>query len=328
MKTFKLFLMAALGVLVLCGPALAVDVLEPGYTTETFATYSASGIGGPAHMTFAGDGNLYLTHSDPGSIWRVTPAQQTNEFVTGLDRPRGIVWGGGTGYGDYLYVVEYGDNDIVRVALNGTTSFFAAMISGGHVPSPMGLDRSGNYDGHLYVGTTGQDHTYEINTSGSVSLFSDWPSWTDGGGPRGYAFDCIGSYSGLMYATANFVGTYQDRSGLFSLDTSGDDTRFSGLVTAFAVDFDLMGSFGNYMYVTGKTSWQQDTSIWRVAPDGTATEFARTTISGPSTMGFGPDGAMYIAEHLSDTITVTRVIPEPATLLLLGLGGLLLRRKN
>ena len=311
----------------LASPAwAALTLLESGFTTETFATYSASGIDAPYSMTADNNGNLYLTHRSAGSIWRVTPQGQGTQFVTGLDEPRAIEWTGGTSYGNYLYVTC--DRDIKKVGLDGTPSNFS-YISG--IPTAMGLDRTGNYGSYLYASTGGQDHTYRVTTSGGVTLFSNWPGWTDGGSPRAIKFDPGNSYGGLMYAAASFVGTNQDDSGLFSLDTSGSAARFTAdLVTALGIDFDLLGNFGSDMFVTGKNSWADDYSIWRVAPNGTATEFATTTISSPTTMGFGPDGAMYISEYsdVDDMITISRVVPEPATILLLGLGGMLLQKKR
>lgn len=330
MKTFKLFLIAALGVLVLCEPSIAIDVLEPGYTTETFVTYSTSGIGAPWSMTFTEDGNLYLTHVMAGSVWHVTPQGQATEFVSGFGSPCGIAWGGGTDYGNYLYMAESGADKVIKIATDGTTSDFAAISSGRH-PGPLGIDLSGNYDGHMYVGTRAQDHTYEVDTSGSVSLFSDWPGWTDGGGPRDYGFDSMGTYGGLMFASAHFAGANQNDSGLFTIDTSGNASRFTtDIVTAFRIDFDLIGNFDSDLFVTGIDSWDQSMlSVWRVGSDGTATEFAQSSTS-LHTMCFGPDGAMYVSEYsdIDETVTITRIIPEPATLLLLGLGGLLLRRKR
>jgi len=47
---------------------------------------------------------------------------------------------------------------------------------------------------------------------------------------------------------------------------------------------------------------------------------------------FGPDGAMYVMEwdQANSNVVISRItaIPEPASLLLVGLGGLLVRRKK
>jgi hypothetical protein len=41
---------------------------------------------------------------------------------------------------------------------------------------------------------------------------------------------------------------------------------------------------------------------------------------------FGPDDALYVATSTGDEIL--RIVPEPATILLLGLGGLTILRKR
>jgi len=319
--------------LALCGSALAIEVLEPGYVVQTYATYSEPGIGQPRAMTFGGDNNLYVTQKVNGSIWRITPEGVASEFVSGLETPCGIVWSGGTGYGDYLYVVEYETwgGGVARVGLDGTTSNFANMPYGGHAPSPIGLDRTGNYGGHLYVGTTGQDHTYRVDTAGNVSMFSDFPGWTDGGSPVDIAFDPGADYGGLMYISTSFVGANQHKSGLFTLDTSGNASRFTDdLVTAGYIEFDETGYFDGEMFVSGKSGFDEPWWLWRVGLDGTATEFARGTVSDPYGLAFGLDGAMYVAEYSAgdEMVIISRIIPEPATLLLLGLGGIMLRRRR
>jgi hypothetical protein len=282
-------------------------------------------------MVFDDNGNLYATHGEPlGSIWWITPDGSASEFVHGLQTPCGIVWAGGTSYGDYLYVVEYETEGggIVKVGLDGTTSNFASMDPPKHAPSPLGLDKIDNYGGYLYIGTTGQDHTYQVDIHGNVTMFSNFPGWTDGGGPRDIDFDPGTNYGGLMYMATSFEYT-PDVSGLFTLDTYGNAERFTpDLAAAVRAKFDPYGVFGGELFVIGRSELGQPRALWRVSPDGAATEFATTTAS--RGLAFGPDGAMYIAEYSSadQTVLISRVIPEPATVLLLSLGGLLLRRRR
>ena len=305
-------------VLVGAGSAWAVEVLEPGYNVEIYAHYGKPGIGGSEAMTFGGDGNMYVTHVHSGSIWRINPAGVATEFVTGLSEPEGMEWGGGTPYGDYLYVVEYGGNRVTQVTLDGTVQHFGSMPTGGHVPRPMGLDRTGNYRGHLYVATRGQDHTYEVDFDGTITKWSDFPGWKDGGGPLDIDFGTEPGYNGLMYISTYFVGRHQSSSGLFTLDTSRVPTIFTtDIVAAHHIKFDRGGDFGNELFVNGLGSFEGNWSIWRVRPDGSATEFARTTFSNPRGIAFSPNGAMYIAEYdnLTDTVIINRIYLGEPTLL-------------
>ena len=50
--------------LTLCGSALGIEVLEPGYVAETYVTYSESGVEKPCAMTFDDNGNLYVVQRE------------------------------------------------------------------------------------------------------------------------------------------------------------------------------------------------------------------------------------------------------------------------
>ncbi|MHC4640680.1 MAG: LamG-like jellyroll fold domain-containing protein [Planctomycetota bacterium] len=287
---------AILVFLTLCGSTLAFEVLEPGYSIEIFAAYSSAGIDrGPHKMVFADNGNLYASHLDDGSIWCITPDGGATKLVGGLNGAQGIDWGGGTNYGNYLYVAANGS--IVRVGLDGTTSNFANRYCAGS----LGIDRTGNYGGYMYTTTGCQDHTYRIDFVGNVTMFSDFPGWRDGGGPADVAFDTTGNYGNLMYmgtAFSNVAGN-EYMSGLFSLDSSGNATRLiPGVVHLIRIDFDVTGNFASKMYVIGKEPASVEyLSIWKVESDGSYTDFAQTTATRISDLAFSPDGAMYVAEY-------------------------------
>ncbi|GAI45824.1 unnamed protein product, partial [marine sediment metagenome] len=232
---------------------MAVEVLEPGYVSETYATYSETGVGySPYKMVFDDNGNLYATQLQDDSIWCITPDGVASRFASGLNGAQGIVWGGGTSYGNYLYVAANGK--IVRVGLDGTKFNFATRYCAG----ALGLDRTGNYGGHLYTTTGCQDHTYRVDTSGNVTMFTNWPGWIDGGGPHGIGFDNGGNYDGFMYIATSYIKSKAYVSGLFILDTSGNAIRFTeDLVVAHCVAFDPGDSFGGDMFVIGRPNFNQ-----------------------------------------------------------------------
>jgi hypothetical protein len=312
------------GLFALCRPAWALVALEPGYSVQTYAIYS--GVESMTYsMAFDSTGNLYLDQPYDSYILCVTPDGTASVFVSGLFSS-GFDWTGGTAYGDYLYTTT--QHGVAKIATDGSISDFA---SGLPAPSEAAVDRTGNYGGYLYISTGGQDHIYRVSTSGVITMFTNWPGWTDGGGPTGLEFDTIGDYGESMYVATYFRQSDADRSGLFVLDPAGNASRFSDtLVAGLEIGFDTTGLFGEEMFVVGKSTWDDDYSIWRVSPDGMTTEFAKTTNSTIASLVFGPDGAMYVAENLKDldTVRISRVIPEPATVILLGLGALGLFRRR
>ena len=319
----RTFLMALVIIAAVSVSASAVEILSPGYTVETYATYADSVKGIPRHIAFDGSGNLYIAQQNSGSIWRVTSGRVAGQFATGFTAPSSLTWGGGSSYGNYLYVGD-GAVAIRRVALDGTTSPFANHNS----VSSLAIDKKGNYGGYLYAGTGGADDFHKVDTAGNIMSFSSWPGLTDGGEPDGIAFDPGTSYGGLMYVGSAYGQNNANKSGLFTMNTSGTPTRFSNnLVYAYDLAFDTTGNFGGKLFAMGATSYGLAGGLYRVDVDGTATQFASSSTLNGLGFAFGPDGAMYLSEYSSSNgmVTISRITPEPCTLLLLGLGAAIAR---
>jgi len=302
----NLFVVAMLVILTPCGATRAIEVLEPDYIVQTYASYRDPGIRqSPWDMVFADNGNLYVTHVMDSSIWCITPDGTASEFVSGLAGATGIVWAADTNYGDYLYVaITY--FGIVRVGLDGTSHYFASR----HCAGTLGLDRTGNYGGYIYTTTGCQDHTYRVYPDGNVTMFTSWPTWIDGGGPHNIAFDNRGNFGGLFYVAAAYTAAQPHVSGLFTLDPQGHANRFAeDIVQAHAVDFDPAEDFNGDMFVIRRSTFDQPDLLWRVSPDGSATEFAILEGLAPRGLTFGPDGAMYVGEYLpaDELVIISRI---------------------
>lgn len=298
-------LIAIITVVVASAPAFALDILVPGYTVETYAAYTGAAQDPPGEMTFDANDNLYLTQDVSGTLHKITPAGVVTLFASGFTSSDTIEWGGGTAYGDYLYV---GESPIYKVDLNGNKTPFANV----RCDASLTIDRTGNYGGYLYNGTGCIDDIKRIDTAGNIMTFSSWPGQTDGGAPYGIAFDPGTAYGGLMFVGAAFQQNNAAKSGLFSMGTSGIPTRFSNnLVLAYALDFDKTGSFGNLLFAVGATAFNAPGGIYSVGTNGFATLFATSpTLTGLG-MIFGPDGALYVCEYSSPVVTICRIAPEP-----------------
>jgi hypothetical protein len=187
----------------------------------------------------------------------------------------------------------------------------------------------------MYTASGGQDHTYKMTEDGTISKFTNWPGWTDSASPSDIQFDHSGIFgNGMFVATWAASSANDDFSGLFRLDSQGNETRFcSELVRAKHIAIDSVGIFGNDMFVNGDGAWNEQSYLWRVSPDGSASKFADLLgqeSRDNSAITFGPDGALYVNEYseLTGKMSVIRVIPEPATLVLFGLGGLFFRHRS
>lgn len=310
-------------------PVYGFNLLQEGYTTDFYAQYPSQTWSG--RMVFDDSGNLYINHYDDGKIMKVNAQGQYSTLVSGLSPICAITWGGGTDYGNYLYATSHSGttaHKVYRINLNGNAMQFASMTTPHHSPNAINIDRTGNYDNRLYVGTTAQDRISYLTTSGAVSTFSSWPGWTDGGGPYGIGFDVNGKYDNKMYIATAFESQNAHISGLFKMNPDGTALRFAThLVSALIVDFDHVGTyFDNDMFVIGRTGFNASNSLWRVFSDGSSQEF----MTGVNAFAFGDDGAMYVSRYDTgtETVFISRVIPEPSALMLLAAGSFFLRKRR
>ena len=309
-KPFSLACGVLLVLIVALGAAAAGQptVLDPAFEVEEYATVPGSCL----KMAFDDDANLYVLQRGEGKILKVTPDGTATEFFgsaprVGADGLRDMVWTGGTAYGDHLFVVrlhpDYND-EILRIDPNGVGSVLAEMRPPRHRPSFVDIDRSGGYGGHLYTGTTGQDHLYRVMTDGTVALFSPWPDWVNDGGPYSMDFDASGLYGGMGFVGSWFRENQAAYSGLFQVGSSGNVTRFtSELASAAYIRFDPVGTmFGHGLFADGwpryGSDWQE-AGIYRVYPDATTEIFIQRDPAWIQwAFTFGNDGAMYVAERL------------------------------
>ena len=293
--------------LALAVPSLvqALTVLEPGCNLEIYTEYGPS----KTHtysMTFDNAGYLYLSQPYDNEVWRVSPDGAVTYVVGFNNTISGCEWTGSTVYGDFIYVTVM--SEVLRVGPDGEASIFARGLP---AASEIAVDASGAYGGHLYVTTGGQDHIYSIDPNGEVSKFTDWPGWTDGGGPVGMEFDRHGSYGLLMYVATSFGKKAPTISGIFAVGPDGTAVRFApDIAVAREIALDPRGRFNHQMFAIAGDNCDLPMSIWRIDPKGNAIEFAVTDKPGRlGSLTFGPDGALYVCEFDpgKEQITISRI---------------------
>ena len=279
-----------------------------------------------------------------------------------LGRFYGVKVGLGGAFGNDPYVAAGGTDSIIRVTGQGVGETFASGLNpiGRH---NMAFDPSGLFGGDMFVSSPGDggggvaDPVYRINSSGEVSIF--YSSVTRDLLTNGIAFGHGNGFGNDLYVPD--VG----HGRLVRFKPSGYATalgaEYSGQIPN-DVEADLLispgGAFGNYAYYGNK----------RMSPDGIVETldpihngsnvmafgkgvFGENLYYGTSegniyyytpsgenifiAGGFGArirgmditDDALWFTVDGGGLYKITTV-PEPATLLLLGLGGVILRKKS
>lgn len=264
------------------------------YHADTGA-YGGEAVSEPtAMLTLGVDGKAYGTWHGVGEVFRYDPiTHQTETFVSaasngGLDGAVGLDFGPN---GD-LYVVSSHNGKILRY--NGETGAFVDEFA---TPgSQFGLwGMTFGPDGHLYVGSVGTDSVlkYDVSNGNLMDTFG-------GGVLDGYLDLTFGADGDLYVAASVSDAVYQY------------DGETGALVGEFASGNGLDGAYGltfgpdDNLYVSSRYTDQ----ILRYS---------------------GSTGA-YIDEFVYDSGLVPTnllfVVPEPATLSLLALGGLTLLRRR
>ena len=151
---------------------------------------------------------------------------------------------------------------------------------------------------------------------------SDWGQAESGGGAVGRA---DGNYGGIGNGNCRMVWGH---------NTSGDDNDWARITFPEAISkltirhlngtqYDSFDVLVDNVYWGHYEGTDGDTEIWKVTDfSGTAGSVVTIDITSPASTWREDWGQLAIDWVVADTV------PEPATLCLLGLGGLLLRRKR
>jgi sugar lactone lactonase YvrE len=301
MKTDNRRLCATLGVMfILAFPGNSILHADTIYVYSdnppTIDKFNSSGqksafVSGVASYFLACDryGNLYATFNS-NSIVRYNSNGKRYLFATLTSSPKGIAFDNS----DNLYAAT--DNGYVdtieKFDSSGNETTFASGIDG--------APRSLAFNGSSCFYTVDGSNILKIDMSGNVSTFA---SGLSSNYLHGLACDSIGN----LYAAfeSKVPG---NNSTIIRFDSSGNYTTFaSGLYMPFGLAFDN----NNNLYVTDMDSSGEIGSrgiILKFDPSGNGSVFATGLDDSPTAI------AIYV--------------PEPASMMILALGGLILRRKK
>jgi sugar lactone lactonase YvrE len=265
--------------------------------------------------------NLFVSDYGAGNIYQFTPSGVQSTFATGLSYPAGIAFDAAGN----LFEADAGSGNIYKFTRAGVRSTYATGLFDPY--GGLAFDSAGN----LFAVATYAFPDYhmvhailEINPTGSVGVFAT------GGLLGGLAFDNAGN----LYAT--------DSTGIDKFTPAGVRSTFA--------DFGANGSPGDLAFDGAGNLFVSDSNqdvIYKLTPGGTASTFATVPWPGPGALAFDGGGNLFVSrsniiyEYKPDGSRSTfatglneldciafQPTPEPATLVLLALGGMAILRRR
>jgi WD40 repeat protein len=300
-------------------PGYVVNNYISGVDSQTMPTalaFSPDGaFGRPSELYVAFDRNTSGGNSH--QLWRV-PSAGTAVFFGNYTDTMGMQFSNpASAFGTYLYGSSRMAGGVVRFGADGNETRFASWSGMGTYGAS--FSPGGNWGNQFYVlDENGTIQRFDANGA-RTTLTSGLPT-----NDKGMDFSPGGAWGDYIYVGVS--------GGIMKVDSSGAKSWFTTDLSSLgsnyivSVTFDEAGLFGGDLFVS-----TLDNKIVRFHSDGTSSVFATgfNFGQGYTSTGdivFGPDGYMYVAGGMDGT--VWQIVPEPATLGLLGLGGLALLRRR
>jgi hypothetical protein len=297
----------------LAGTAAAAPVV-PGYTVSVYGTASL-----PVRLAFDTSGALYVGNSDNSvagaSITRLAPGG-----------------GAGTAFGPAIY-----DPDAVQVDLTGAISGVvgAVLVGGAAVTGGAGVITAIRPDQTAFnavgpstlmanPGRLTFDATGRLLSSDSGDGFADRKAVfaaTSSSLTRLFVEADGATPDALAVSTANQIYTAASDGVIRVHDAAGNllnGSFISGMGAFPLIEFGRAGAgFDGSLYLLNVVSG----TLLQVSSTGVGTVIGTGFASDSTDLLFGADGALYVAQNGADNILRIAAVPEPASALLLALGG-------